>query len=624
MAKDYSGLAADIVKGVGGKSNISGVTNCMTRLRFVLKEESKADEAGLRKLKGVEGVVSQGGQYQLIIGTDVADVCKAVQKEAGLTADAPSISEGKKQGMINRVLGTITAIFQPIIPGICGAGMIKAVLALCSTFQLLDTTGTTYSLLSSLADSAFYFLPIFLAFSSAKQFKCNPYLAAVIGAFMIHPSTISVINGETAATFFGLPVKAVSYASSVVQPILVIWAMSYIQRFADRISPKPVKIFLSPLITFLITAPLALVVIGPLGSYIGDALYVLFDFFNNQARWVLPLLMGTFTPLFVMTGMHYSFMPIQLAQYATLGYGTLLGPGMLASNIGQATASLIVGLKTKNKELKDKALSSSVTAYFGITEPAMYGVTLPLKKPLLAAMIGGGAAGLFAGLVNLRTYASATAGILALPVYICDDLSNVRNAVITILISIAVTAIMTMILGWDDPAPEAEGKASATAPADSASENLVRRITVASPCEGTAVSLKEVPDQVFSQEIMGKGIAIRPESGAIKAPADGKITAVFPSGHAVGITTPEGAEILIHIGIDTVNMKGKGFRIHVAQDQEVKRGDLLVEADLKLIREKGYDPIIPVIVTNTADFTDVIPADERTVKTGDPILTVIR
>ena len=297
---------------------------------------------------------------------------------------------------------------------------------------------------------------------------------------------------------------------------------------------------------------------------------------------------------------------------------------MLASNIGQATASLIVGLKTKNKELKDKALSSSVTAYFGITEPAMYGVTLPLKKPLLAAIIGGGAAGLFAGLVNLRTYASATAGILALPVYICDDLSNVRNAVITILISIAVTAIMTMILGWDDPAPEAEGKASETAPAGSASENLVRRITVASPCEGTAVSLKEVPDQVFSQEIMGKGIAIRPENGAIKAPADGKITAVFPSGHAVGITTPEGAEILIHIGIDTVNMKGKGFRIHVAQDQEVKRGDLLVEADLKLIREKGYDPIIPVIVTNTADFTDVIPADEGTVKTGDPILTVIR
>jgi PTS system beta-glucosides-specific IIC component len=622
MSKDYSKLAASIIDYVGGRENIRSVTNCMTRLRFVLKDDTKTDESSLRSLKGVEGIVNQGGQYQLVIGTNVSDVCAEIKKIGGFANDdVPAASAEKKQGPVSKVLGTITAIFQPIIPGICGAGMIKAVLALCVAFHWIDTTGTTYQLLASLADSAFYFLPIFLAFSSAKQFKCNPYLASVIGAFMIHPTTASIISSEGGATFFGISVKAVSYSSAVVAPILVIWAMSYIQRFMDKISPKAVKVFLSPLLTFLVTAPLALIVIGPLGSYIGDGLFVLFNFLNNQARWVLPVLMGTFTPLFVMTGMHYSFMPIQLAQYATLGYGTLLGPGMLASNIGQATASLIVGIKTKNKELKEKALSSSVTAYFGITEPAMYGVTLPLKKPLIAAMIGGGAAGLYAGLMNLRTYASATAGLLALPVYICDDLSNVRNAVITILISIAVTAIMTLILGWDDPVETKDTDQVSNSKDES---KLIKKISVASPVNGKAISLKDVPDKVFSEEVMGKGIAIIPSDGTILSPAEGIVTVVFPTGHAVGITDKYGVEILVHIGIDTVNMNGDGFKQLVKQGDSVKVGTPLIEADLMKIEEKGYSTIIPIVITNTNEYVDVISAEPGEIKAGENLLTVIR
>jgi PTS system beta-glucosides-specific IIC component len=392
----------------------------------------------------------------------------------------------------------------------------------------------------------------------------------------------------------------------------------------DRISPKPVKIFLSPLLTFLVMAPIALVVIGPLGSYIGDLLYILFDFLNNQARWVLPVLMGTFTPLFVMTGMHYSFMPIQLAQYATLGYGTLLGPGMLSSNIAQATASLVIGIRTKNKTLREKALSSSVTAYFGITEPALYGVTLPLKKPLIAVMIGGGCAGLYAGLCNLRTYASATAGILSLPVYICDDLSNVRNAVITIVISIVVTAIATLLIGFDDPKEETEDATAAQETGAVNGDAAMKTLEIGSPCTGEITKIQEVPDAVFSQEIMGKGMAVKPSDGHIYAPISGTVSALFPTGHAVGITSSDGVEVLVHIGIDTVDLKGEGFKLHVKQNDQVKKGDLLVEADLKKISEKGYSTIIPVVVTNSKDVSDVIYGEVGKAEVGTPMMTVIR
>ncbi len=617
---NFDSMAKDIVDAVGGVENIEAVTNCMTRLRFSLKNLKKVDEETLKNVKGVQGVVNKNGQFQVVIGTNVSEVCEAIKKLGNFSDDVKASSE--KTGIVNTILGAITAIFQPIIPAICGAGMIKAVLALANAFKWLDTTSSTYTLLAMIADSAFYFLPIFLAVSSARRFKSNQFVGAVLGAMLIHPTYTGLVSAGEAITFFGLPVKLVSYGSSVVPAILIVWLASYVEKLANKISPKSVKVFLVPLLTLIVTAPLAFSIVGPLGSIVGDVLYVVFDFLNNQARWVIPVLMGGLCPLFVMTGMHYSFMPVQLAQYATLGYGTLLGPGMLVSNLSQAGASFAVALKTKDKDMKSTAISSGTTALFGITEPALYGVTLPLKKPLYCVMASGAIVGLFAGLTNMRTYSSATAGLTALPVYICDDLSNVRNAAIAMVASIVLSFILTYFFGGinaDTTKPEPVKDPNAKE-----NKKLNEYEEVYAPLEGEVVSLSEVKDEVFSKEIMGKGIAIKPSKGEVVAPFDGTISAIFPTNHAIGLTNKNGVEVLVHIGLDTVELNGKHYKAFVKNNDEVKKGDKLVEFDIQEIEKTGYDVITPIIITNSSAYIDVIETDKKQVKQLDSLLKVFK
>ncbi len=617
---NFDSMAKDIVDAVGGVENIEAVTNCMTRLRFSLKNLKKVDEETLKNVKGVQGVVNKNGQFQVVIGTNVSEVCEAIKKLGNFSDDVKASSE--KTGIVNTVLGAITAIFQPIIPAICGAGMIKAVLALANAFKWLDTTSSTYTLLAMIADSAFYFLPIFLAVSSARRFKSNQFVGAVLGAMLIHPTYTGLVSAGEAITFFGLPVKLVSYGSSVVPAILIVWLASYVEKLANKISPKSVKVFLVPLLTLIVTAPLAFSIVGPLGSIVGDVLYVVFDFLNNQARWVIPVLMGGLCPLFVMTGMHYSFMPVQLAQYATLGYGTLLGPGMLVSNLSQAGASFAVALKTKDKDMKSTAISSGTTALFGITEPALYGVTLPLKKPLYCVMASGAIVGLFAGLTNMRTYSSATAGLTALPVYICDDLSNVRNAAIAMVASIVLSFILTYFFGGinaDTTKPEPVKDPNAKE-----NKKLNEYEEVYAPLEGEVVALSEVKDEVFSKEIMGKGIAIKPSKGEVVAPFDGTISAIFPTNHAIGLTNKNGVEVLVHIGLDTVELNGKNYKAFVKNNDEVKKGDKLVEFDIQEIEKAGYDVITPIIITNSSAYIDVIETDKKEVKQLDSLLKVFK
>ncbi len=614
-------MAKDIVGAVGGVDNIEAVTNCMTRLRFTLKDLKKANEETLKNIKGVQGVVNKNGQFQVVIGTNVSDVCEAIKKLGNFSEDVKASNE--KTGVVNTVLGAITAIFQPIIPAICGAGMIKAVLALANAFKWLDTTSSTYTLLAMVADSAFYFLPIFLAICSARRFKSNQFVAAVLGAMLIHPTYTGLVSAGEAITFFGLPVKLVSYGSSVVPAILIVWVASYIEKLANKISPKSVKVFLVPLLTLIVSAPLAFAIIGPLGSIVGDVLYVVFDFLNNQARWVIPVLMGGLCPLFVMTGMHYSFMPVQLAQYATLGYGTLLGPGMLVSNLSQAGACFAVALKSKDKEMKSTAVSSGTTALFGITEPALYGVTLPLKKPLYCVMASGAIVGLFAGLTNMRTYSSATAGLTALPVYICDDFSNVRNAAIAMAASIVLSFVLTYFFGGvnsETVKPEAVKDPNAKEDA----KKLNDFVEVLSPLDGEVVALSEVKDEVFSKEIMGKGIAIKPSKGEVVAPFDGTVSAIFPTNHAVGLTDKNGVEVLVHIGLDTVELNGEHYKGFVKNGDSVKKGDKLVEFDIDEIKKAGYDVITPVIITNSAQFVDVIETDKKNIKELDCLLKAFK
>lgn len=616
---DYKKTAADILKLVGGEKNVNGVSHCMTRLRFVLNDETKADTKAIERLDGVQGVVVKNGQYQVVIGMNVGKVYDEIQK-LGHFSDQGGMKTEEK-GIGNKIVGAITAIFQPIIPAICGAGMIKAVLAILIALGAMSTESQTYILLTMVADAGFYFLPIYLSFSAAKVFGCSPYLAAVMGAILLHPTFTGLVTAGEAVSFWGIPVRLFDYGSAVVPPVLITWIMSYIEKYAKKWIPGAVQVFMVPLVTFMITAPIALCAAGPLGSYIGDLLYMLFTFLSSRASWLIPFLMGTFAPLLVMTGMHYSIVPVALAEFASVGYMTILSPGMLASNIAQATATLYVGLKTKNKKLKQTAFSSSLTVYFGITEPAMYGVTLPLKKPLISAMIGGGIAGLWAGLSHMRTYASATAGLLAFPVYICDDMSNVVNAVICVIISIAATAIVSLILKFDD-VPE-EDAAPAAEP-EKLQEQPASQISIGSPVNGRAIPLSETKDEVFSKGIVGKGIAFLPSEGKVYAPVDGSVEAVFDTKHAIGLKDKNGVEILIHVGMDTVELGGKFYTAHVEQGDAVEKGQLLLEFDMEQIREAGYDLTTPMVVSNSDAYTDILAVESKEVAQGETVLSILK
>ena len=617
---DYKKTAADILELVGGEKNVASVTNCMTRLRFVLNDAGKADVEGLKKVKGVQGVVTKNGQFQVVIGTDVSHVCDEIKKMGHFGEETQAPKE--KKGIVAGFFGGLTAIFQPIIPALAGSGMIKALLALLVFVGWVDSGSQTYQIFNAFGDALFSFMPFMLAFSAAKYFGCNQYVSAALAGVLLHSSFTSL---EAPILLFGfIPVTQVSYGGSVVPILLIVWAQSYIERFANKISPKSVKIFLAPLLTIIVTGCLGITILGPLGNLVGQGLAVGFNWLNDYAGWVIPFLMGTFCPFFVMTGMHYCFAPIQTIQYATLGYGTILGPGMLASNIAQGTASLVVGLKSKNKDLKQLGISAGFTGLMGITEPALYGVTLKYKRPLYAAMIGGGVAGLYAGITGIHTYSSTTAGLLALPVYIGGSgFGNVINAAITIVISMIVTAVATLLLGFDDPVEE---QAEETPAVEKKEEEQApsMRIEIASPVKGTEIPLSEVKDEVFSKNIVGKGAAVIPSEGKVYSPVDGIVASVFDTKHAIGLVSEEGVEVLIHVGLDTVELGGQHFTAHVAQDDKVTKGQLLLEFDVDAIKAAGYDTVTPVVISNTDSYLDVLAADAGEINAGDMLITIVK
>ena len=620
---DYKKTAAEILRLVGGEKNVASVTNCMTRLRFNLNDAKKADVEAIKKMKGVQGVVTKNGQFQVVIGTDVGNVCDEIKKLGKFEENAAADST-EKNGIIAAFFGTLTAIFQPIIPALAGSGMIKALLALLVALKLVDPGSQTYQIFNAFGDALFSFMPFILAFSAAKRFKCNPYVSAVLAGVLLHSSFTGLNTGDPVHLFGFIPVTMISYGGSVVPILLIVWVQSYIEKFANKISPKPVKISLAPMITIIVTGIIGITIAGPLGNLVGQVIAIGFNWLNDYAGWVIPVLMGTFCPFFVMTGMHYCFAPIQTIQYATLGYGTILGPGMLASNIAQGTAALVVGIKSKNKDLKQLGFSSGVTGLMGITEPALYGVNLRLKKPLYASMIGGCAAGLYAGITGIHTFSSTTAGIFALPVYIGGEgFGNVMNAAITIVISMVVTAIATFIIGFDDPVDaETDDVSSIEEKKNTPVKAEGIKLTVDSPLEGKIIPLSEVQDEVFSNEIVGKGAAVVPEKGEVHAPSEGEIISIFDTGHALGIRTKDGIELLIHIGLNTVELKGKYFQIHAKEGDHVKKGDLLISFDMDAIRKAGYDITTPVLVSNTADYMDILAKQEG--KAGNGLITVLK
>ncbi len=642
---DYKKLAADILQMVGGEKNVQSVTHCATRLRFNLSDDSAAQTDALKKTKGVVGVVNKGGQYQVVIGSDVANVYRELLELGNFDKGAKETPTEDK-GPVVRVLDTIAGIFTPIIPAITGAGMLKAVMALLVAFQLIDTSSQTYQFLNFFADAAFYFLPFLIANSAAHKFKCNPYMAMSIAGVLLHPTFQSMVNAakaeEASLSFIGLPVSLVGYSSSVIPIILAVWFMSYVEPLADKVSPKPVKFFTKPLLTLIITAPVALIALGPLGNILGEWIADGINFLNARVGWLVPMVVGIFTPLMVMTGMHYGLIPIGINNIATAGFDTVVGPGMLGSNIAQGGASLAVAVRTKNSEIKQLATSAGITAVCGITEPAMYGISLRFKRPLIAAMIGGGVAGFFLGITGVGRYTSGSPGLLALPGYIGDQgPRNIMLACIGAAIAFSVAFAVSFFLGIDDPpeegaatAPEDEHAVSEADAAAAPGEANAKKVKgtdknttgveykIYAPLNGTAVALDTVSDPTFAEGILGQGIAILPSEGKVYAPFDGTVANVFDTKHAIGLRSSSGIEILIHVGIDTVNLQGKHYTAKVSVGEEIRRGQLLWEFNRKAIKNAGYELVTPVIVTNTEDYAEITTSADGAVTVGDELLEV--
>ena len=623
---DYAIVAKKILEKIGGESNVNSVQHCMTRLRFVLKDESKADDEAIKKIKGVMGVTKQGGQYQVIIGNNVGTCYKELVK-LGNFQEGSSNEVKEKKGVINTILDVVSGCMSATMPAIVGAGMIKVLLVILPMIGVLSNTSQTYTILNALGDATFYFLPLILCISASKKFNINAYtLAAVIGV-MLYPDFIGLVDAGEKISLFGLPVASASYAYSVIPVIMMAWVMTYIEKFTDKITPAVTKNFLKPMLTLLIALPIALVVIGPIGFYAGEALSSAMVFIYDKAGWLAIMVMGALMPLLVMTGMHWAFVPLSIMNInnPNVGFDTLLLVGMLCSNLAQGASCLAVFLKSKNKDLKQLSGAAAVSAFLaGVTEPAMYGVTLKYKKPLYACMIAGGISGLYAGFVGLKCYVFATPAILSIVQFINPaGGSNFVNALIVAGMTMAIAFVLTWIFGFEDPANEEEEE-EVTEEVSIDRVEVTSSSVVLSPIEGKAVSLNQVNDVTFSEEIMGKGAAIIPTVGRAVAPVDGTVSALFETKHAIGLTADNGAEILIHIGLDTVKLGGKHFKAHVKSGDKVKAGDLLVEFDIKAIQEEGYETITPVLVTNVDSYNDVLALIDKDVNEKDELIKAVK
>ena len=621
---NYENLAKEILKNVGGQENVSNLTHCATRLRFNLKDVLKTNTEAMKKTKGVMGVVDKGGQYQVIIGNDVNHVYKEIIKIANVEGNSESEEIDDRKTMA-KVIDTITGIFTPILPAITAAGMMKAVLAILTAFKLISTDSQSYQVFNFMSDAAFYFLPIFLASSAAKKFKCNAYLAMMLGGMLLHPTFVTMVNSakETGnlLAVFGLPITLASYSSSVLPIILGVWFMSYVEPIADKISPKSIKFFTKPLITAVVSGIVILVVIGPIGYIVSDKIGLGIKTLESYVSWLVPTLVGGLTPLLVMTGTHYGLVPIGINNRMTMGYDTVIYPGMLASNVSQGGAALAVAIKSKDKEIKQLASSAGITGVCGITEPALYGVNLKFKTPLYASMIGGAIGGLFLGLFRVSNYSGGSPGFLTLPSYIGgESMMNFVYACIGAIISVTVSFVATLIL-YKDKVEVIEDETLEKVLVDKV--QLMNKITISSPLNGEIIHLNEVKDETFASEMMGKGIAINPTEGKVVSPINGTVQMIFKTKHAIGLKSEDGAEILIHIGMDTVQLDGKHFIAHVKDGDKVKVGDVLVEFDIDAIKKEGYELVTPVIITNTIDYLEIIPKEIKSVNAGEDIITIL-
>lgn len=599
-------LAKVIIENVGGESNIKQLSHCFTRLRFTLSDDSKANTKVLESTQGISGVVTKGGQFQVVIGSEVSNVFREINNLIDITEDEFELGNTEKKEKLtffDKFVDIIQGIFTPILAPLTAAGMLKAVLAVIVAFKWVDKASSTYQVINFMADATFYFLPILLANSAAKKFKCNPYLAMMLAGMLLHPNFTTMVaaakEGGMAVTIFGLPIYNATYSSSVIPIILGVYLMSKVEPIADKISPKAIKFFTRPLITMFVVGVATLCVLGPIGYIISNFIATCVNTLNSYVGWLVPTVMGIVMPLLVMTGTHHSITPIGINNRMTMGYDTIVYPGQLASNVAQGAAALAVSIKTKNSELKQLCSATGITAVCGITEPVLFGVTMKIRTTLIASMIGGGVGGLFLGVLGIKNFSGGSPGLLTLPSYISTDapMSNFylacAGAAIAFVVSFAVSYFLYKEKK-DDVIESTNSNVSTTV-----SDILIQ------PIKGDVQDLSEVKDETFSKELMGKGAAIVPVEGKVYSPVDGEVFNIFRTKHAISLKSDNGADIIIHVGLDTVKLEGKYFEALVKNGDHIKKGDLLLEFDIEKIKSEGYDLTTPVVIVNANDFKSI-------------------
>ena len=608
---DYQAIAKEILKDVGGKDNIVDVTHCYTRLRFILKDTKQANKEALLQTEGVISVVESGGQYQVVLGNKVAHVYNALEPLLAQQLTTKT-STKEKNSLGNRILNTVAAIFTPVVPAIAASGMLKGILAIAvmvaNNFYQVDLKPlNTYIILSAASDALFYFMPVILGYSAAKVFKTNEYIAMVIGATLCYPTIVSLMTEESAVTLFGLHVTKANYVSTVIPIILAIFMLAYVQRFLEKVIPEVLKIIMVPTLSLLLMIPATLLLFGPIGIYLGDGVNWLYYYIMNLSPILLGGFIGGIWCVLVIFGAHRGLVPIGINDVARTGRQNLLAFAG-AANFSQAGAAFGVFVRTKNKGLKAVAASATVTALFGITEPAIYGANLRLKKPMIYAVASGAAGGALMGWGGSYGTAFANQGLLTIPVYAEAGTKAFICYLLGCGIAFFGAFLLTIFLGFNDlPLDESRQEPGLKTEIGTVKEKQ----RIQAPVQGQLVSLDQINDEVFASQQMGKTLAIYPTEEQIVSPGNGQVTALYPTHHAIGLKLDNGAEILLHIGINTVELKGRAFETFVKVGERVRLGQKLLSFDKQIIQAAGYDPTVLVIVTNTAEMS-VIETTKQT------------
>lgn len=645
MAKNYDSLADTIIENVGGKDNVNSVVHCTTRLRFKLKDESKANDDVLKDTDGVVTVVKAGGQYQVVIGNEVADVYDAVLKEGGFAGGGQVADDDTDDdsSFLDKAIALISGIFTDILAPLSAGGIIKGLVVMCGVFGWMSKSSGAYQILYAIGDSIFYFLPVFLGVTTARRFKMNEFIGLAIGAILTYPTMVQLAASKTVlgtlfqgtpfaseihTTFFGIPVITMNYTSTVLPVIFAVWFGSIIEHWANKWVPTVVKTFIVPVVTLLITMPVAFLIIGPVTTWVGDAIGAVTSAIYNFSPILAGVILGGFWQVLVIFGVHWGLVAVTTANLAALGYDPILG---MTTMVCYAQIGVVLAMikQTKDPSLKKNAIGAFFSGLFGVTEPAIYGVTLPRKVPFVLSCIGGAVSGGIVGAVGAKLFMMGSMGPFVLPAFFDpkgDTTMQVVGVIIAGVVAFIVGFVLQMLFGKkyvDQEFDEKQAKKAAeAAEKGQAAPTVLADTTIASPENGTIVSLSDVKDEVFSSGAMGKGVAIEPSEGMLYAPADGEVIMTFPTSHAIGMKTSDGAEVLMHIGMDTVNLQGKGFETLVEKGAKVKKGDQLIKFDIDAIKKAGYPVTTPVVITNSNDYDDVKVDANGEVKVGQELLAL--